>query len=138
MIAQANDVSAGEVWWDVLWFALFIGWLALGIWSIVHCLLRFRPPGWAMVVFGALLLLVPFLGVAIYWLVYFVVVKVNPARRYTPTPIGPVGWFADPFGRFEFRYWDGARWTEHVSSQGRSAIDAPVGSTTTTAAVDPT
>lgn len=38
-------------------------------------------------------------------------------------------WAADPFGRFELRYHDGARWTEHVSTRGAQAIDAPVGST---------
>lgn len=36
-------------------------------------------------------------------------------------------WYPDPFGRHEMRYWDGARWTEHVSSHGRQAIDAPEG-----------
>ena len=38
----------------------------------------------------------------------------------------PAGWFADPFGRHEHRYWDGAHWTEHVGSQGRQMVDAPV------------
>lgn len=26
----------------------------------------------------------------------------------------PAGWYPDPSGRFPFRYWDGARWTEHT------------------------
>ncbi|WP_353816433.1 phospholipid scramblase-related protein [Agromyces sp. SYSU T00266] len=38
----------------------------------------------------------------------------------------PAGWFPDPFGRHEHRYWDGANWTEHVGSQGRQHVDAPV------------
>ncbi|MCH1883949.1 phospholipid scramblase-related protein [Agrococcus sp. ARC_14] len=38
----------------------------------------------------------------------------------------PAGWYADPFGRHEHRYWDGAQWTEHVGSQGRQMTDAPV------------
>jgi uncharacterized protein YxjI len=42
----------------------------------------------------------------------------------TPTP---AGWFADPFGRHEMRYYDGQQWTEHVSSHGRQAVDAPTG-----------
>ena len=37
------------------------------------------------------------------------------------------GWYADPFGRHEARYFDGAQWTEHVSSHGRQSTDAPVG-----------
>ncbi len=36
----------------------------------------------------------------------------------------PPGWYPDPFGRFEVRYWDG-RWTEHVSSQGVAGKDTP-------------
>lgn len=33
---------------------------------------------------------------------------------------GPVagGWFADPSGRHQFRYWDGEQWTAHVSDGG--------------------
>jgi len=27
------------------------------------------------------------------------------------------GWYPDPAGRHEHRYWDGARWTEHVASE---------------------
>jgi uncharacterized protein YxjI len=36
-------------------------------------------------------------------------------------------WYPDPMGRHEYRYWDGAKWTEHVSSHGKQAIDPPVG-----------
>lgn len=38
----------------------------------------------------------------------------------------PAGWFPDPFGRHEHRYWDGAQWTEHVGSRGHQMVDAPV------------
>lgn len=34
-------------------------------------------------------------------------------------------WAPDPFGRFEQRYFDGRRWTEHVASQGRQYTDEP-------------
>jgi uncharacterized protein YxjI len=37
----------------------------------------------------------------------------------------PAGWYPDPFGRHESRYWDGKRWTEHVASHGRQAVDPP-------------
>jgi hypothetical protein len=33
------------------------------------------------------------------------------------------GWFADPSGRHELRYWDGQRWTEQVSDRGTQAVD---------------
>jgi uncharacterized protein YxjI len=39
----------------------------------------------------------------------------------------PAGWFADPLGRHEMRYYDGQQWTEHVSSHGRAGIDPPTG-----------
>src|SRR4051812_4193806 len=42
-------------------------------------------------------------------------------RQPVPTPGtygGGPGWYPDPLGRFEHRYWDGARWTEHVSRHG--------------------
>src|SRR6476646_4551604 len=26
----------------------------------------------------------------------------------------PAGWYPDPSGRYEMRYWDGLAWTEHV------------------------
>jgi uncharacterized protein YxjI len=34
------------------------------------------------------------------------------------------GWYPDPSGRHEHRYWDGQRWTEHVATQGRQGVDA--------------
>jgi hypothetical protein len=37
----------------------------------------------------------------------------------------PAGWHPDPYRRFEQRYWDGAVWTEHVATQGRSQVDPP-------------
>lgn len=38
----------------------------------------------------------------------------------------PAGWYADPLGRFEHRYWDGTGWTPHVARGGRSWTD-PMG-----------
>ena len=45
----------------------------------------------------------------------------------TPTaPAVPAGWYADPAGRYELRYWDGTAWTEHVSRAGQQYTDPPV------------
>jgi hypothetical protein len=41
-------------------------------------------------------------------------------------PAVPAGWYADPSGRFELRYWDGGAWTEHVSRAGQQFTDPPV------------
>ncbi len=40
----------------------------------------------------------------------------------TPAEI-PAGWHPDPQGRHEMRYWDGAKWTDHVSDAGVTAKD---------------
>jgi hypothetical protein len=38
----------------------------------------------------------------------------------------PSGWYNDPSGRFELRYWDGSTWTEHVARGGQQFTDPPV------------
>lgn len=40
-----------------------------------------------------------------------------------PPPPLPPGWLPDASGRHESRYWDGRRWTEHVSDGGVQSID---------------
>lgn len=45
--------------------------------------------------------------------------------RVAPTTTDGPGWYADPSGAFDHRYWDGAAWTEHVS-RGGVADTAPV------------
>jgi hypothetical protein len=42
-----------------------------------------------------------------------------------PTTADGPGWYADPAGSFDHRYWDGRAWTEHVS-RGGVASTAPV------------
>ena len=32
-------------------------------------------------------------------------------------------WYADPSGRYKYRYWDGSQWTNQVTSGGPSALD---------------
>jgi hypothetical protein len=53
----------------------------------------------------------------------------SAAAATTPAavaPAVPAGWYADPAGRFELRYWDGSTWTEHVSRAGQQFTDPPV------------
>jgi hypothetical protein len=50
----------------------------------------------------------------------------DPTPAPAPTPQVPPGWYADPSGRFELRYWDGSAWTEHVARQGQQFTDPPV------------
>jgi uncharacterized protein YxjI len=37
-------------------------------------------------------------------------------------------WYPDPFGRSDFRYWDGRQWTENVATGGQQGIDPPIAS----------
>jgi hypothetical protein len=54
------------------------------------------------------------------------VAPARPEPAPTPTPSVPAGWYADPAGRYELRYWDGSTWTEHVSRSGQQFTDPPV------------
>ena len=55
----------------------------------------------------------------------------TPASSSTSTPAPsvvpsvPADWYKDPAGRYEFRYWDGSKWTENVSRAGVMYIDPP-------------
>jgi hypothetical protein len=40
--------------------------------------------------------------------------------------INPPGWYPDPFGRAQVRWWSGTAWTEHVGSNGQSFVDPPL------------
>jgi len=50
---------------------------------------------------------------------------VGPTTDVAPPPplVAPAMWAADPTGRHELRYWDGAAWTEHVSTGGVASVD---------------
>jgi Protein of unknown function (DUF2510) len=50
----------------------------------------------------------------------------TPPVQQVSTPATPAGWYPDPSGRFEMRYWDGATWTEHVARGGQQFTDPPV------------
>jgi len=46
-----------------------------------------------------------------------------PASAPQVASLPPAAWYPDPTHRFDMRYWDGARWTEHVSRAGVEAAD---------------
>jgi hypothetical protein len=48
------------------------------------------------------------------------------AQQAQQAAVAPAGWYADPSGRYELRYWDGSQWTEHVSRAGQQFTDPPV------------
>jgi uncharacterized protein YxjI len=41
----------------------------------------------------------------------------------SPSGPTPANWYPDPTGRHQLRYFDGAQWTEHVSSNGVQSTD---------------
>lgn len=51
-----------------------------------------------------------------------------PPPASPPPPSAPPAWAPDPLGRHELRYWDGQRWTEHVSDGGVQGTDQVAGS----------
>jgi len=43
--------------------------------------------------------------------------------RKAEAPTTPEAWYSDPARRYESRWWDGSRWTQHVSTKGRTMSD---------------
>lgn len=39
-------------------------------------------------------------------------------------PVVPAGWYSDPSGRHQYRYWDSRRWTTSVLNNGEASIDS--------------
>ncbi|HEV3282399.1 MAG TPA: DUF2510 domain-containing protein [Acidimicrobiales bacterium] len=48
--------------------------------------------------------------------------KVTPRGPSADSGVAP-GWFRDPTGRHELRYWSGSEWTDHVVDGGVPAAD---------------
>jgi hypothetical protein len=42
------------------------------------------------------------------------------------TPAVPADWYPDPSRRYEYRYWDGTKWTDNVSRAGVTYKDPPI------------
>lgn len=40
-----------------------------------------------------------------------------------PPPLLDAGWYPDPTGRYEARYWDGHKWSSHISHYGATGSD---------------
>ncbi|MEO8267089.1 MAG: TIR domain-containing protein [Ilumatobacteraceae bacterium] len=59
-------------------------------------------------------------------------------ERATPTSsavsaAAQPGWYADPYRRYDQRYWDGTTWTQHASRGGQQFLDAPTTATQSSA-----
>lgn len=51
-----------------------------------------------------------------------VVRPVGPPATPVPQPTNGQ-WATDPYGRYQVRYWNGKRWTDHVASNGITGLD---------------
>ena len=55
-----------------------------------------------------------------------VAIGAMPSDAAPPT-VASAACFSDPGGRHQLRYWDGSKWTEHVSDRGVQAVDPIAG-----------
>ncbi|MEO6318935.1 MAG: DUF2510 domain-containing protein [Acidimicrobiales bacterium] len=126
---------------------LGLGFLAGAIVSIVAVADAASRPRWAYeqagfekvlwVTLAAMGIVLSWVGVAgAVWYLASVRVRVTAAqsapRLHVPAPppparvaptARPAEWLPDPSGRHEVRWWDGARWSEHVADRGVTAWD---------------
>lgn len=77
---------------------------------------------WSAVLFVALIVV---MLAVVAWVVFAAVrAGVRHGQRPTALPRGSAaGWFPDPFGRHDARWWDGSAWSEHVSTGGVQTVD---------------
>jgi hypothetical protein len=82
-----------------------------------------NPPGEFIAAFGSLAIS------AVVAIVLYRRLRPSPrgstpleAASHAPSSRAPANWYPDPCGQYELRYWDGAGWTEHVSTGGVQAV----------------
>jgi len=124
-----------------------LGFLVGAVVSIVAVADAASRPRWAYeqagfekvlwVTLAAMGIVLSWVGVAgAFWYLASVRVKVTAAqsapRLHVPAPpppalvapiARPADWLPDPTGRHEVRWWDGARWSEHVADRGVTTWD---------------
>jgi hypothetical protein len=80
-----------------------------------HGYTPWRLPSWAWGLIG-------FLSLLLWAILYLIASKTTkpaaPANTFDTMP--PEGWYADPKGEHQLRYWNGATWTERVENAGVS------------------
>jgi DNA polymerase-3 subunit epsilon len=50
-------------------------------------------------------------------------VIVEVPEKATDSELPPPAWHPDPYGRFQYRFWDGVRWGPYVSTNGQAYLD---------------
>jgi len=108
---QGSDLeTSGHTDWRRLRRSPLVGWW----WGcyIAGGLLAARYAGMVFIVAAAVLAI----------LLVRQVTERQEVARQASRAIAP-GWYADPMGRFDHRYWNGSAWTVHVSRGGEQAVD---------------
>jgi Protein of unknown function (DUF2510) len=143
IFADVTSLGIGLAVLVLAWFVLGIGSLVLLIVALVDIV---RRPEWQWKLAGQertlwllLVILVNFLAIPslIYWFNIRKKLKAveaaaaagqygpghmtyggwEPVLAPLPVPaVAPPGWYPDPSGQAQLRWWDGARWTEHTST----------------------
>jgi hypothetical protein len=106
-------------------------WLAVGLLVIAAVVVtgvgavraaRNRDVAWVVAIVAAGIFTMGWLVATIY----LVAIDTQRSPRLVPldpSQPSPEGWYADPVGRHEERWWDGSTWTEHVTDRGRPGTD---------------
>lgn len=61
-----------------------------------------------------------FLGLVLGIIGVVIIALIKPPQ---PEPQQAGGWWPDPYGRHEHRYYDGKTWTAYVADKGETTID---------------
>lgn len=125
-------------WVLLAWVALIIAWIVAGVNSVDGCEnepshLRDACQLGTEIGTGigvAVVVLIGFMGFVVLSLIWFMtrpkgapyVMAVEgdhsaPVDRPAPTQPKPAGWYRDPGGRYDLRYFDQV-WTDHVANDG--------------------
>ena len=110
---------------ELIFGLLFFVNIGITIWGIVEAAQNHDTPWLIGIIAGSF--------IAIGWIVALIyvlaiarrrVAAIHPppaASRSIPAPAA--GWYADPAGHHEHRYWDGSNWTAAVSDEGVASTE---------------
>lgn len=142
-VSSSAGLGIGIAILILIWFVVIIGSLVMTIVALVDIVRRaewqWKLAGQEKILWLILVILVNFLAIPslIYWFnirnKLIAVAEAAASGAYgpghmtfagwepIPIPItypgmAPAGWYADATGHGQLRWWDGAQWTEHIST----------------------
>jgi hypothetical protein len=137
-VSSSDAFGAGLAALFIVYAVVIVGSLAMFVVALVDIARRpdwqWKLAGQEKVLWILLVVLVNFLAIPslIYWFnirkKLIAVEQAAATGQYgpgrvtysgwepTPLPMPPPGWHPDPSGQYQFRWWDGTRWSEHTSN----------------------